>query len=49
MVLDYVPLQEEVKEEDLPELESDDDQEEVMRITEMNEETFIWTKNGTYI
>uniref|UniRef100_A0A915J6H5 Uncharacterized protein n=1 Tax=Romanomermis culicivorax TaxID=13658 RepID=A0A915J6H5_ROMCU len=35
MVLDYVPLQEEVKDEDLPKLETNDEQEQVMRITEM--------------
>uniref|UniRef100_A0A915J272 Uncharacterized protein n=1 Tax=Romanomermis culicivorax TaxID=13658 RepID=A0A915J272_ROMCU len=39
---------EEVKEEELPELESDEEQEQVMQITEMNEETFIWTKSGTW-
>uniref|UniRef100_A0A915JBV1 Uncharacterized protein n=1 Tax=Romanomermis culicivorax TaxID=13658 RepID=A0A915JBV1_ROMCU len=45
VVLDDVPKQEEVQDEEIPELESDDEQEQVMWITEMEEETFIWTKS----
>uniref|UniRef100_A0A915IVN7 Uncharacterized protein n=1 Tax=Romanomermis culicivorax TaxID=13658 RepID=A0A915IVN7_ROMCU len=48
--MDILPSESEaVKDEELPKLESDDEQEQVMRITEMDDETFIWTKYGTYI
>uniref|UniRef100_A0A915K693 Uncharacterized protein n=1 Tax=Romanomermis culicivorax TaxID=13658 RepID=A0A915K693_ROMCU len=49
VVLEEVQIMEESQDEEVPELESDDEEGQVMRITEMDEETFIWTKWGTYI
>uniref|UniRef100_A0A915KH71 Uncharacterized protein n=1 Tax=Romanomermis culicivorax TaxID=13658 RepID=A0A915KH71_ROMCU len=49
MVLDEVQMKEETQDEDVPDLESNDKEGQVMRIMEMDEETFIWTKLGTYI
>uniref|UniRef100_A0A915K920 Uncharacterized protein n=1 Tax=Romanomermis culicivorax TaxID=13658 RepID=A0A915K920_ROMCU len=39
-------MKEETQDEDIPDLESNDNEGQVMRITEMDEETFIWTKWG---
>uniref|UniRef100_A0A915L8Z4 Uncharacterized protein n=1 Tax=Romanomermis culicivorax TaxID=13658 RepID=A0A915L8Z4_ROMCU len=49
VVLDEVQIKEEGQNEEVPELESDDEEGQVMRIREMGEETFIWIKSGMYI
>uniref|UniRef100_A0A915HSR8 Reverse transcriptase RNase H-like domain-containing protein n=1 Tax=Romanomermis culicivorax TaxID=13658 RepID=A0A915HSR8_ROMCU len=49
MILDEVQIKEEIQDEDIPDLESDDEEGQIMGITEMDEETFIWTKSRTYI
>uniref|UniRef100_A0A915JWX1 Uncharacterized protein n=1 Tax=Romanomermis culicivorax TaxID=13658 RepID=A0A915JWX1_ROMCU len=49
MVLDEVQMKEKTQDEDVSDLESNDKEGQVIRIMEMDEETFIWTKSGTYI
>uniref|UniRef100_A0A915JHT2 Uncharacterized protein n=1 Tax=Romanomermis culicivorax TaxID=13658 RepID=A0A915JHT2_ROMCU len=49
MVVDEVQIEEEIQDEDVPDLESDEEGGQIMRITEMDEETFIWMKSRTYI
>uniref|UniRef100_A0A915KG98 Uncharacterized protein n=1 Tax=Romanomermis culicivorax TaxID=13658 RepID=A0A915KG98_ROMCU len=49
VVLDEVQIKEESQDEEVPELESDDEEGQVMRIMEMDEEMFIWMKSGMYI
>uniref|UniRef100_A0A915HNZ5 Uncharacterized protein n=1 Tax=Romanomermis culicivorax TaxID=13658 RepID=A0A915HNZ5_ROMCU len=49
MILDGVEIKDEIEDEEILDLESDNGEDHVMRITKMDEETFILTKSRTYI